>query len=214
MDHQARRLVKAEIAPPGRGHRVDPSLGPPGSSLKMGTDTLFPIVLLAAASALAQPLTPVEPALAEISATRRFAEAVLSPDGARVAYVGLGTAPSKSSIYLTMPPARLTAGDGKISCDEHGVAWSPIGKQIAFLSDCQKHGQLQLYVSDPAGGPPRQLTHLKGLLADPRWSPDGKRVAILFTENLPRAAGPLDPILPATGVVESKIYEQRLTLVD
>ena len=181
----------------------------------MGTDAFFPIVLLAATSTVAQTLAPVEPVLAEITATRRFAEAALSPDGARVAYVESGTAPSKSSIYLTMsPPTRLTAGDGKKSCDEHGVVWSPGGTKIAFLSDCQKSGQLQLYISDPAGGPPRQLTHLKGLLADPRWSPDGKQVAILFTENLPRAAGPLDPILPATGVVESKIYEQRLTLVD
>src|SRR5690348_3232267 len=105
----------------------------------------FPIALLAAASALPQSLTPVEPALAEITATRRFAEAAVSPDGARVAYVESGAAPSKSSIYLNVsPPARLTAGDGKTSCDEHGVAWSPSGRQIAFLSDCQKSGQLQL----------------------------------------------------------------------
>ncbi len=55
---------------------------------------------------------------------------------------------------------------------------------------------------------------MKGLLAEPHWSPDGKQIAILFTENLPRAAGPLDPVLPQTGVLESKIYEQRLAIVD
>src|SRR5205085_6987264 len=86
-------------------------------------------------------------------------------------------------------------------------------RQIAFVSDREKAGQLQLYVAS-AGGKPRQLTHLTGLLAEPRWSPDGKRIAILFTENLPRAAGPLDPVLPDSGVVESKIYEQRLAIVD
>jgi dipeptidyl aminopeptidase/acylaminoacyl peptidase len=176
---------------------------------------MFPLALLAAASALAQPVTPVEPSLAEISSTHRFAEAALSPDGSRVAYVERATAPLKSSVYLAAAPAtHLTAGDGKTVCDEHGIAWSPDGKQIAFLSDCQKPGQLQLYVASAEGGPARQLTHLKGLLADPRWSPDGKQVAILFTENLPRAAGPLDPILPAAGVIESKVYEQRLTLVN
>jgi len=176
---------------------------------------MFPLVLLAAASALAQPVTPVEPALAEISSTHRFAEAVLSPDGSRVAYVERAPAPLKSSIYLAgAPPAHLTAGDGKTVCDEHGIAWSPDGKQIAFLSDCQKAGQLQLYVVSAEGGRARQATHLKGLLADPRWSPDGKQIAVLFTENLPRAAGPLDPILPPAGVIESKFYEQRLTLVD
>src|ERR1700741_3636690 len=105
---------------------------------------MFPIFLLAAVSALAQPLTPVEPALAEITATRRFAEAAISPDGRRVAYVELGTAASKSAIYLSpvpagAPPARITAGDGKMVCDEHGLAWS--GGRLAFLSDCAKAGQ-------------------------------------------------------------------------
>ncbi|HLK49338.1 MAG TPA: S9 family peptidase [Bryobacteraceae bacterium] len=178
---------------------------------------MLPIVLFAAASVLAQPLTPVEPALAEITATRRFTEVALSPDGARVAYVERGTAPSKSSIYLSSVPAgaaqsRLTAG--KMPCDEHGLAWSSDGRRIAFLSDCAKPGQLQLYLANPEGGPARQLTHFKGLLADPRWSPDDKQIAILFTENLPREAGPLDPVLHQTGVIDSKIYEQRLALVD
>src|SRR5690348_11786816 len=175
---------------------------------------MFPFLLLAAAAAFAQPLTPVEPALNEIAATRRFTEAAIAPDGARVAYVERGTAPAKSSVYLTAPSLRLTAGDGKALCGEHGVAWSPDGKQIAFLSDCRKSGQLQLYVANPAGGPPRQLTHLKGLLDDPHWSPDGKQIALLFTENLPREAGPLDPVLHQTGVIDSKIYEQRLAVVD
>ena len=87
-------------------------------------------------------------------------------------------------------------------------------KQLAFLSDCAKKEQLQLYVAPAGGGPARQLTHLKGLLAEPKWSPDGKRIAILFTENLPHAAGPLDPVPPDSGVLESEIFEQRLTLVD
>jgi dipeptidyl aminopeptidase/acylaminoacyl peptidase len=187
--------------------------------MKKGIDAFFALLCAAAVSASAQPLTPVEPALAEITAARRFSEVALSPDGARVAYVELAAAPSRSTIRLASVASggqsvRITAGDGKTTCDEHGVSWSPDGMQLAFLSDCQKPGQLQLYTARPDGGAPRQVTHLKGLLDDPRWSPDGKELAILFTENLPRTAGPLDPILHETGVVESKIYEQRLTLVD
>ena len=163
----------------------------------------------------AQPVTPVEPALAEIAATRWQQQAAVSPDGSRLAYVNVAAA-GKSEIFLAGfsggQPVRLTAGTAP--CEEHGVAWSPDSRQIAFLSDCQKEGQLQLYVAPAGGGKPRALTHLTGLLAEPHWSPDGKRIALLFTENLPRAAGPLDPVLPVTGVAESKIYEQRLAVVE
>ena len=169
--------------------------------------------ILLAALAQAQTLVPVEPGLAEIADTHRFLEAAISPDGAHVAYVEALAAPNRSAIYLA-PRTRISAGDGKAAYDERSVAWSPDGKQLAFLSDREKSGQPQLYVAPAGVGTARQLTHLQGLLADPRWSPDGKRIAILFTENLPRSAGPLDPVPAESGVLQSKIFEQRLTLVD
>jgi len=170
-------------------------------------------LLLVAAVASAQPVAPVEPALAEIAATHRFLQTAISPDGAHVAYVEALAAPGQSAIYIA-PHTRVTAGDGKAACDEAAIAWSPDGKQIAFLSDHEKKEQLQLYVAGAAGGPARQLTHLKGLLAEPRWSPDGAHIAILYTETLPHAAGPLDPVPPDSGVLGSQIYEQRLTVID
>src|SRR5476649_2951239 len=165
----------------------------------------------------------VDRTLAEIAAVRQFHQAAISPDGSRVAYVEALPAPGKSAIYTASLPSvssvsstrvRISAGDGKTSHDEHGLAWSPDGKQIAFLSDREKKDQLQLYTAPAAGGPARQLTHLAGFLQAPSWSPDGKGLAILFTENAPRSAGPLEPVTPDSGVVESKIYEQRITLVD
>jgi dipeptidyl aminopeptidase/acylaminoacyl peptidase len=170
-------------------------------------------ILALATGAYAQSVVPVDPALAEISATKRFLEAAISADGSHVAYVEASAAPGQSAIYVA-PRVRISAGDGKTAFDEHSVVFSPDGKQVAFLSDREKKGQLQLYVAPVSGGPARQVTHLKGLLADPRWSPDGKQVAILFTENLPQSAGPLDPVPQESGVLQSQIYEQRLTLVD
>jgi dipeptidyl aminopeptidase/acylaminoacyl peptidase len=55
---------------------------------------------------------------------------------------------------------------------------------------------------------------MKGFLASPGWSPDGKTVALLFTENATRAAGPLVAETPDEGVVSEEFLEQRLTLVD
>ncbi|HTX36392.1 MAG TPA: S9 family peptidase [Bryobacteraceae bacterium] len=171
------------------------------------------LFLCAAAAVRAQTVVPPEPALAEIAATHRFLQASIAPDGSHVAYVEALGAPGQTAIYLA-PRTRVSAGDGKTGCEEGPVAWSPDSQRLAFLSDHEKKGQLQLYVAPAGGGPARQLTHLKGLLAEPRWSPDGKRIAILFTENLPHSAGPLDPVPPESGVLESRIFEQRLTLVD
>jgi dipeptidyl aminopeptidase/acylaminoacyl peptidase len=171
----------------------------------------FALFLMAAAAG-AQSVVPVDPALAQIDATHRFLQTAISPDGAHIAYVEALGAPNQSAIYIA-PRTRVTVGDGKTPCDERAIAWSPDGKQLAFLSDREKKEQLQLYVAPAAGGPARQLTHLKGLVAEPRWSPDGKRIAILFTENLPHAAGPTDPVPPDSGVLGSQIYEQRLAVV-
>src|SRR5580658_6594574 len=173
------------------------------------------ILALSACAAWAQPITPVEPALAEIAATRWFQQSAISPDGSHVAYVEALAAPGKSAIYIhAATPIRITAGDGKAACDEESVAWSPDSKQVAFLSDCAKADQFEVYIASATGGPAKQITHLTGLLANPRWSPDGKSIAILFTENLPHRAGPLDPVPPDSGVMESKIYEQRLAVID
>ncbi len=171
------------------------------------------VLFLFAAAVQAQTMVPVEPALAEIAATHRFLETAISPDGSHVAYVEALGAPGQSAIYIA-PRTRVSAGDGKTGCDEHSLAWSPDGKQLAFLSDHEKKDQPELYLAPAGGGPARQLTHLKGLLAEPRWSPDGRQIAILFTENLPHSAGPLDPVPPESGVLQSQIFEQRLALVD
>lgn len=98
--------------------------------------------------------------------------------------------------------------------NEQDIAWAPDSKRFAFLSDVDSLGQNQLYMVDADGENFHKLTSLKGFLSDPAWSPDGKMLAVLFTENAPRASGPLQPMTPETGQVESKIYEQRLTVVD
>ena len=171
-----------------------------------------------------------------------FQQAEISPDGKRVAWVeslpGAGGAPSSNSaIYVADLSAsatkkRITAGDGKAPHEEHDIAWSTDSKQLAFLSDAPKTGQLQLFIIPVSGAPAakgpathksaskqeasaaKQLTHVKGFLAGPGWSPDSKTIALLFTENATRAAGPLVAETPDEGVVSEDFLEQRLTLVD
>src|SRR5581483_2113432 len=114
------------------------------------------------------------------------------------------------SDIATPKPRRITAGGH----EEDSIAWSRDSKQIAFLSDAGKPGQQELYVVNAAGGTPRKLTSVIGFLASPGWSPDGKTIALLFTQNAVRAAGPLVAEKPQTGVIKEAVTEQRLTLVD
>jgi dipeptidyl aminopeptidase/acylaminoacyl peptidase len=150
-----------------------------------------------------------------------FHEAAVSPDGSRVAWVqdpANANSAAGTSIYvqeLKSPdakPQRISAATGDLY-DEDSVVWSADNKRIAFLSDAENHDQSQLYVADIDHEVPRKLTSLTGALADPKWSPDGKSLALLFTENAPRA-NPLMPMLPETGVIADKVYEQRLAIVD
>src|SRR5215470_13550275 len=157
----------------------------------------------------------------QLFAVRQFRQVAIAPDGLRVAWVE--TLPERSgdtAIYVSTlgaasgnKPVRVSSTSDGSSHDEGHIAWAPDSKHLAFLSDAAEEGQSQLYVSEVGGGTTK-LTALKGFLDAPQWSPDGKSIGILFTENAPRAAGPLMPMTPETGLIDDKIYEQRLTIVD
>ncbi len=178
---------------------------------------LIPTFLALAALAGQTPssVASAPPDLAE--RTVMYPETAISPDGKHVAWVeALRNADGSESrrTALMLDGKRITAGDGKADCDEHGLAWSPRSERLAFLSDCEKAKELQLYTVQVSGGKARRLTSATGFLTDARWSPDGKTIGVLFTENAKRAAGPLEPSLKDEGVVEEKFFEQRLALVD
>ncbi len=153
-----------------------------------------------------------------------FDQAALSPDGKKVTWVELGadeegTATGKRDIYVaeyegSRAPVRISAGSTGAHYDEGDLAWSPDSQQLAFLSDAAEEGHAQLYVMNMNGGDARKLTGVKGFLATPRWSPDGKTVAVLFTENATRAAGPLVAETPEMGEIKDTFFEQRLALVN
>ncbi|HOX27037.1 MAG TPA: PDZ domain-containing protein [Candidatus Krumholzibacteria bacterium] len=72
------------------------------------------------------------------------------------------------------PWRNLTAASGS---REKNAAWSPDGKEIAFVSD--RTGQEQLYVMPAGGGEWRQLTDgAFGMMLPPVWSPDSKSILV------------------------------------
>ena len=165
----------------------------------------------------------VEKAIEALAAAGSFGPVALSPDGSKTAWVERlrnkeGVETGNSAIFATgadgkAPFQKITASPAAPAA-ESDIAWAPDSRRVAFLSDAEKRGQLQLYLSAAPGQPARRLTNVKGFLASPKFSPDGKTIALLFTENATRAAGPLVAETPEAGVIKDAFFEQRLALVD
>ena len=94
------------------------------------------------------------------------------------------------------------------------MAWSSSSKRIAFLANSGTDSQRQLYIFDLESGTARKLSAFRGYLTDPRWSPRGDTIALLFAEDAPSATGPLGPVILETGSIGEKTYEQRIATVD
>jgi dipeptidyl aminopeptidase/acylaminoacyl peptidase len=145
---------------------------------------------------------------------KKIDQVALSPDGTQVAYIVDGE--------LTVTRVRDGSGslqtisvEGKLPLRE--VTWSADSKQLAFLADLPGDipvAQVWTVAVDGSGSAPAKRAELKGYAETPRFSPDGATLAILFIEGLPRVAGPLQPMTPLAGVIDDRIYEQRLTTIN
>ena len=154
-----------------------------------------------------------------------FHDTAISPDGRRVAWVeDVSIAEGTTAIYmrtlgapadLTKPAFHITASNDGRGHKEDGVAWAPDGRTLAFLSDSGTPSQQQVYVIDVDGnGPAQRVTSVKGQLAQPRWSPDGTQLAVLFVAGSTQGTGALVAYKPDAGVVGEVVEEQRIAIVD
>jgi dipeptidyl aminopeptidase/acylaminoacyl peptidase len=157
-------------------------------------------------------------------AVRSITSVALSPDGSHLAWNVSGPNPGTEDVYIapaTDPSAavRIAVSRGNESpCRNHEPVWSPDSHGLAFLSDCQSPGQSQVFVINPNGGQPepQPLTHLKGFLSHPQWSPGGESVAFLFVPSATRTPSPMAAEGRAVGVIDDlqNTDVQRLSVAD
>ena len=160
-------------------------------------------------------------ALDSLNALHEFHEVALSPDHGKVAWIESAPGkveggPASLSVYVkdlsdAAAGAKRIGDPGSMA---QGLRWSQDGR-LAFLSDAESHGQMQLYVVEkPGRAKAHKIGNFEGYLADPHWAPDGKSIAVLRIEGITRIPGPLEATPPETGVIASKIVEQRLAIVN
>jgi dipeptidyl aminopeptidase/acylaminoacyl peptidase len=139
-----------------------------------------------------------------------FSDVALSPDGTRVAYV-MGGKLMVAIVSGGVAQAISVKGDLGL----RDVAWSADSKRLAFVADVPGNApSAQIWTAAADGSGLTQHGELKGYVQTLRFAPDGANLAFLFVEGMPRVAGPLEPMTPLSGVIDEKVYEQRIATIE
>src|ERR1700691_2845024 len=141
---------------------------------------------------------------------KRIDQVALSPDGTQVAYIVNG---ELAVVAASSESSHPISAEGNLPIRE--VTWSADSKRLAWIADLPGDVPAsQVWTATADGGAPVKHAELKGYVQSPRFSPDGSKLAVLFIEGMPRVAGPLQPMTPLAGVVDQKIFEQRIATID
>jgi dipeptidyl aminopeptidase/acylaminoacyl peptidase len=144
------------------------------------------VVALAAPAAAQEDFTPLDMLM-----LRSVSGAYPSPDGDRIAFTrSVPRGPEDGPGYGYVSLYMLTGDGERALVDDKrvlgGVAWTPDGASLTYLSGGGEGAGNQLFALSPDGGAPRQLfrTPDEGILTY-RWSPDGSAVAFTSTAPTP-----------------------------
>jgi dipeptidyl aminopeptidase/acylaminoacyl peptidase len=156
-------------------------------------------------------------AFAEEPGVHQYQLATLAPAADRVATVDSVTHADETviphgKIVIRSPAgAILSTVDPCADCRYAGLSFSPDGKSLAFIATDRKAGSAVVDVFE--GGRTRTLATVKGVAQTPRWSPDGRTIAILAVVGAHKEVGATQAGKPLTGEIGADEDEQRIAVV-
>jgi dipeptidyl aminopeptidase/acylaminoacyl peptidase len=106
----------------------------------------------------------------------------------------------------------LATYDPCASCGYDFPSWSPDRNALSFIASDSKAGTATLYVA--ADGKVREVASVKGVASTARWSPDGKRLALLATVGAKKLTGATEAGAALVGEIGSEEDEQRIAVID
>jgi Tol biopolymer transport system component len=128
-------------------------------------------------------------------ATTEVHNVSVAPDGQRIAaVVAVQSSPASPQIPSLVLTNRDGTGNARILAqglregDLTTPAWSPDGRQIAFVRLVSSDDRLHIFVVNADGTGSYQLTTGTTNDVGPQWSPDGKTIAFLSDPNAVNAA--------------------------
>ena len=167
--------------------------------------------------ALALPVTGVG---AQLPQVKRFVHLAASPDGRRMAWIGppsrTPTTASNAVVLDDVAPSgamNIVPLPGVDAGSASELAWSADSRSLAILATTGG-GKPTLYVVSAAGGNARRVATIPGAVHGPRFSPNGARIAVLYSSPTEQANSPLAATPRDTGVMDTHIDRQHLAIVD
>jgi dipeptidyl aminopeptidase/acylaminoacyl peptidase len=154
---------------------------------------------------------------AEPEGMRQYRGVALSPAGDRIADMEVvekaeqTVEPHGEIVLRSLAGAVLAKYDTCADCRYSGMTFSPKGDAVAFIASNHKTSTATLEVIE--NGKTRTVTSVTGLLESPRWSPDGKTIAVLAVVGAHKEVGATQAGKPLTGEIGSDLDEQRIGVV-
>jgi dipeptidyl aminopeptidase/acylaminoacyl peptidase len=149
------------------------------------------------------------------AAMHEYSGVVLSPAGDRIAAVESDVTADAS----TRPHGHIvirSASTGKVlstldpctACDYSGLTFGPDGR-LAFLQ--RSKGTAKLMIA--GAGAPVAVATITGVAQEPKFSPDGRRIALLVTIGARKEAGATQAGVRQVGEIGEQNDEQRIAIV-